>query len=253
VEPDLGAGEDVEAPWAHRHILSGQALTDPQAKLSIWAAQDARWMYLREWVMDPDSGDWSAAQDSGWIGYGPYLDWTLSRGAGVKYIGIWVADHQGNISHLDEHSIDYTNYLDPNSSLNSGQRHQYRFNFRPGELVIYNLLANSGDPDLYVWNPRHALLPNHVAESVQLVDALGFYTGREGVYLLEVIARGDSSYQLLPLGDFEAESLDVLEKRPPPKERPEHPLTVTDPISAGIASAPEITDLILFFLPLIFK
>jgi uncharacterized repeat protein (TIGR01451 family) len=251
VGPGLPDGEDVSAPWVFLNVLGSGMETDPQVELFIRASDDARWMLIREWVLDASSSEWVIAQNSGWLPYNQSHPWTLSPGAGVKYIGVWAADGENNISTLDEHSLDFTNYLTGAPLLADGQRHQYRIELEPGNLSIFNLVADSGDPDLYVWDPYHALLPNYAAEADQLVDVVGFYPILEGMHLFEVIARGESSYQLLPNSPETADEQSTIESAGGGKTRPEYPLTVSTPLSSGAWITPDFPDYWRIYMPII--
>jgi hypothetical protein len=253
VEPDLPPGVDVTSPLAELHILSGEVVTDPQVELLIRTVADTRWMYLREWALDPGSGEWVVAQDSGWLPYRQTYTWTLSAGAGVRVVGAWVADGAGNVSRMWELSTAYTNLMGGTQSLADGQRHQYRLQMDRGNLALYNLLALQGDPDLYVWNPRQAMWPNQAAEQDQLADVVGFWAQETGVYLFEVLARGDSRYELFPALPG-GEGMGALEQaQADDKERPAHPLTVSDPLGAGAVGAPPALDLVTLYLPLVYR
>jgi len=253
VDPDLPVGVDVLAPWVYLNVLGNQAQTKPQVELSIQAAPDAQWMYIREWTLDPKSGEWIVAQNSGWLHFKQTTLWTLSPSAGVKYIGVWVADNEKNVSIMNEHSLDFTNLLSGGPSLADGQKHQYRFELEPGNLSIFNLVATKGDPDLYGWDPYHALLPNYAAEGDQLVDVVGFYPRLKGMHMFEVIARGESVYQLLPATPTEAEEQSPLEAADASKIRPQHPLTVSNPLASGMGTTPGFPDFFRKYIPLIYK
>jgi uncharacterized repeat protein (TIGR01451 family) len=251
VDPGLADGADVAAPWAHLSIRSGQAAYGQKIQLGIVAPSDAMWMYLREWALDPANGDWVVVGDSGWRAYQPEATWTLSPGAGVKHLGAWVADGAGNVSTLDEHGLAFTNLLARDQALADGLRHQYRFDLDTGNLVIYNLAALAGDPDMYVWSPRHALLPNHAAEGDGLVDVIGFWPEGQGVHLLEVVARGDSVYQLLPAPQPEADLAGPQDQTADNGGRPSRPLTVSDPLSAGAEVDAPVLALHRNYLPVV--
>ncbi|MFC2054649.1 hypothetical protein ACFLV7_10210, partial [Chloroflexota bacterium] len=253
VDPDLLVGVDVLAPWVYLNVLGNQMQTEPQVELVIQTTPDAQWMYIREWTLDPDNGGWEIAQNSGWLPFNQTSMWTLSAGAGVKYIGVWVADNEKNVSTLNEHSLDFTNLLASAPSLADGHRHQYRFELEPGNLAIFNLVANQGDPDLYVWDPYHALLPNYAAEGDQLVDVVGFYPRLKGIHLFEVIARGESSYQLLSATPTETDQQSTLEAADASKNRPQHPLTVSNPLTSGMGTPPGFPDFFRIYIPLIYK
>jgi len=257
VVPDLSTGYDNLPPRAPAFtIREGQITTRSQVHLHI-EAEDARWMYIREWAWDTTAGNWVAVQDSGWVAYTTSYTWTLSQGDGVKYLGVWVADANLNVSSLTESSLEFTNYIGGSQSLAAGQRVQYRFHLRPGDLALFTLIASKGDPDLYLWSPLHAFRPDRISIGVDAVDALGFWVEEEGLYLLEVGAQVDSKYRLAFAGDIGLASRSPAASPPNPrllsKMLPMHPLTVSDPLSAGVASAPSFSTLQRIFLPLIFR
>jgi hypothetical protein len=203
--------------------------------MRISAAADARWMYLREWTWDAAGGTWGVAQESGWRPYATTYSWSLSEGDGVKYLGVWLADAAGNVSVLDSRGLAFTNLLNSRQPLADGQRIQYRFPLRVRNLAVFNAIAYEGNPDLYAWQPWSGFRPHYAAAGTGFVDTLGFLAPRDGLYLVEVKAEGDSTYQLLLAGDIAPREAASAGSTPNP---PEHPLTVSNPLSAGVASAP---------------
>ena len=249
VRPSLPAWTDVRPPEFYSLRIEGQPATGVRdAMLRISAAADARWMYLREWKWDAGSGAWAAVQESGWVPYIASFPWTLSEGDGVKYLGIWLADAAGNVSTLDSRGLAFTNVLGSRQSLADGQRIQYRFPLGAGNMAVFNAITHEGNADLYVWQPGNGFRPQYAASGTGFVDAVGFLAHREGLYLVEVKAEGDSIYQLL-LADKVGSNMaspsqvtDVL---------PEHPLAVSDPLSARVAVAPAPLAFPKLYLPLV--
>ena len=256
VAPGLAAGTDVTAPWASLEVLSGQAVSQREVQLAIQAPSDASRMYLREWTLSPDTGAWTVVRNSGWLAYSRTHTWTLSPGNGVKYLGVWVADEAGNVSILDEHSLAFTNLVGGSQSLADGQRAQYRFEVRQDAFAGAYVAALGGDPDLYVWMPRHAFRPSHFSNGTGTVDEVSGWVQEPGICLLEVAAVGDSRYELrlrefdaLEAGDqAQGTMLSLAEKA-----RPMHPLTVSDPLSAGPVKPPASGGGIEIYLPLAFR
>ncbi len=144
-------------------------------------------------------------------------------------------DAAGNVSTLDEASLDFTNRLNQDD-LAAGQRRQYRFPLENG-IAVYNLLITSGQADLYGWLPAQSGPPAYVAEGSGLVKTLGFRILLEGLYLLEADAATDSTYTLLDAtGAATAAASEVSELLAPP----DNPLTHTTPLTAGAGAAPEL-------------
>jgi hypothetical protein len=232
-----------------------QAVSVPQVALSLLAAPDARWMFLREWTPDPTSGNWTTvAESSGWIDYTETYTWTLSAGQGVRYLGVWVADGSGNVSNLDEHTLVFVNRVDGNQVLADGQRVQYRGEIEQATWITGLLTTVAGDPDLYVWRPRNAFWPDRYTDATVppgQVEDLGYqHAQQSGRYLLEVQAVGASEYRLELAGQAPemADASRALEVKP----RPQHPLVVSDPLSAGQLGA-IAGPLLKIYLPVMYR
>ena len=238
VDPALAAGDDVTRPWTVLNaVRTEQTAGQAEVALRISAADDAKRMYLREWIPDPTSGEWRVARSSGWIDYSPSYSWTLSAGQGVKYLGAWVADASGNVSVFDEAGMCAVNRVDDTQTLAAGQRIQYRGDEEQGTLVIAYLTTVTGDPDIYAWAPFNAFRPDLASDQDVgpggTEDLGGRELQRSGRFLLEVHAAGPSEYSLSVAG-FKAQSaraagMAVRSDKP----RPQHPLLVSDPLSAG--------------------
>lgn len=251
VNPGLPAGADVTAPWVTLLRPAKQAVMAPEVTLSLLAAPDARWMYLREWKPDPTSGDWIEAGNSGWINYAETYTWTLSAGHGVRYLGVWVADPALNLSSPDEHSIVFVNRLDGSQGLAAGQRVQYRGDLEEGTWLAGLLTTVAGDPDLYAWAPRNGFLPdayrNDTVSPGQTEDLGHRFVPESGRFLLEVQAVGASEYQL-QIGVPTEEPIQAASAAAKP--HPQHPLLISDPLSAGQLGAIEVLQPKLY-LPLL--
>ncbi len=253
VDPSLQENADVLPPWGM--ITSPREWTSgADVPLSIQATEDARWMYLREWALDPINGDWIVKQNSGWIDYSPEHTWTLSEGQGVKFIGLWLEDSAGNVSTLSEVSLTFVNRMDGPRVLADGERVQYLGLLQGGEIVHTILKTVSGDPDAYLWKPRNAFWPDRFSQETVppgVIEESGMLKiPEDGRYLLEVGAVGESEYELILSG--EELQLQSSARTMTLKTLPPHPLTVSDPLSSGqTGMAPN--PIFLVYLPLITK
>ena len=247
VDPLLPSDRDVIAPHVRLAIGSGELTSEATVALALQADTDVTRMYLREWSLDPVSGVWLVAHDSGWLPYAPSLTWTLSDKAGVKYIGAWVADAAGNISRLDEASLAFTNRLIDDELL-AGQRRQYRFSLDDG-LAVFNLMAYSGQAELYGWMPKLGQYPTYVGIGNATLKALGFQITQEGVHLVEAMADQDTSYRLLsaygPVAAAAGGSASAA-------ALPNYPLTLSTPLTGGVGIVPQL-EIRLIYLPSIFR
>ena len=91
------------------------------------------------------------------------------------------------------------------------------------------------------------------AEGTGPADALGFRPQEQGVHLFEVMARGDSRYDLWPARPDVEEPEAPETKAAGGKARPEHPLTVADPLSAGVGVDAPGVDIQRRYLPMVYK
>jgi uncharacterized repeat protein (TIGR01451 family) len=269
-------------------VVEGEIVKDPQVTLLVNASPEARFLYVKEWAWDGTLNTWSLAHESGWVPFeaatgfvvsqddlgkhGRY-DWTLSQGEGVKYLGIWVADANGQISNLNEGNLIYTNLMSASGQqLAAGQRAQYRVPMRADQLAVFTLVSLSGDADLYVWKPRAGLKPHYYSNAAPSADGLStdtvaFYVPEEGLYVIEVEAATETTYRLVVAGDIAGAGLSAQAQAEAlsasthlslaEKDRPAHPLTLTTPFSlAGseqLPAAPEVPKVYKYYFPLIFK
>ena len=234
INAGLPVGTDTTAPWVS--LSAGpQVVTNGSVTLGIVAEADAKRMYIREWVINPLTGVWQQAQDSGWLSFAPTYNWVLSPGQGVKYLGVWVADAAGNISTLDESSTDFVNRSDANQVLLDGERIQYRGDLEQGSWIIATLLTIAGDPDMYIWRPGNGFRPDLFSTDDvgpgQVETLGGEMVEQAGRYLLEVQAAGDSEYNLSLAGQGAA--VLAASHGQVGKEHPQHPLSLADPLSAN--------------------
>lgn len=254
VNPALPAGADKTPPWVLVTRLSKQGVAGNQAALAFTAAPDAASMLVRQWTADPTTGAWVAAGSSGWIDFAAVYTATLSPGQGVKYLGVWVMDAAGNVSTLDEGSLTFVNRIDGSQPLAAGQRVQYRADVEPGAWAVAVLTTDNGDPDLYAWAPRNAFRPdiftNDAVGPGQSEAVGGQIVQVSGRVLIEVIAATDSQYHVAVLTP-EVDPATAAARAAAVKPLPEHPLTVADPLSAGVATSPD--DVVKFLLPLILR
>lgn len=202
-------------------VVEGALVSSPQVTLLVNATQSARALYVKEWVWDAALNAWNLTGGSGWVPfesapglevfqdasgkYGHYA-WTLSEGDGVKYLGVWVVDAEGQISNLNEGNLFYTNLVSANGHLlPAGERVQYRIPLDAGNLTLFNLVSLSGDADLYIWKPRAGFMPHYYsnagpAASGLSLDTVGFWALEDGMYVMEVQAATDAYYRLISAG-----------------------------------------------------
>ncbi|MEZ4583948.1 MAG: hypothetical protein R3A10_20315 [Caldilineaceae bacterium] len=236
VEPALDPGVDVDAPAAPTVSIQRRRDTftrELQLHIDTGEMTDATRLFVREWAWDTTQERWAVRGESGWTTFSPTVNWTLSADAGVKYVGVWLADAAGNVSTLRAESLVFANVLEGAPSLADGERVQYRFPLDTHELAIFNLIAVAGNPNLYVWQPFSGFHPQYAATTPAYVDTVGFRAETAGLYLVEIEADVDSQFELVLSGDIQPADAAAAGA-----VSPAHPLTVSDPLSAGVAVAP---------------
>jgi hypothetical protein len=245
VDPALPASRDVTAPHVRLTVADGELAAGAGIRLTLHADSDATRLFLREWTLDPVSGAWIVAQDSGWRSYAESLDWQLTETAGVHYLGAWVADAAFNVSALDEDSLAFTN-LPIEDTLAAGQRRQYRFTLSEN-LALFNVLSTSGLADLDTWLPGFGQYPAYAATGSAALKALAFQSPKPGVHLLEVVSTQDGAYTLLPAAGVDSVGARAANSA---AALPNHPLTMSTPLTGGAGGAPGLTTLHLY-LPVV--
>jgi hypothetical protein len=107
---------------------------------------------------------------------------------------------------------------------------------------------------MYIWEPYNGFQADHyVNESVapgQSESAGGKLTMPTGLNLLDVLAVGDSQYQLSIAQDA---AVSIAAAHTTAKVRPQHPLVLSDPLSAGVVRAPQELPAYRAFLPVLTK
>jgi uncharacterized repeat protein (TIGR01451 family) len=241
-------------------VKEGELVNNQDVTLVVNANPQARFLFIREWTWDSEMNTWKLSQESEWIPfiaapgfevsedasgrYGRY-QWTLTPGDGVKYLGIWVADVDGQTSNLNEGNLLRTNLVSTNGQvLTSGQRVQYRVALRASALEVLSLVSISGDADLYVWQPRAGFKPhfysNGTSSGAPTMEGIAFYAPEEGMYVIEVEAATDATYRLINSGEGTGGSAQVNGTHVTQivKERPNHPQDLSTPFISVAADQP---------------
>jgi uncharacterized repeat protein (TIGR01451 family) len=180
--------------------------------LQIAASADASKMLIREWSLDTtDLPRWRLTQSSGWVPFESSYSWRLGAASGTHFVGVWVADAAGHVSHLTRKSVDFVSLVTPGTIL-QGDVVPFLVHFGAGVNVSATLKTLEGDADLYVWGPGHGALPDEAStESGTADDAVSFQTSQAGVHLFLVHGAELSSYELSisPAGGSPATSAGV--------------------------------------------
>ena len=217
-------------------------------------------MYIREWSPDPITGDWTVRQNSGWIDYRTPYPWTLSSGQGVKYVGVWLSDAAGNVSNLNEHTLMFINRMDGSQVLAAGQRVQYRGILHGARVDVRAISDDARRVTRTCISGARAMTvsarplrrtqrscPGRARCSATAVPAL-----EPGRYLMDVQGVGASVYEVTMSSPVRAETVAQPRAWRRSQPRPEHPLTVSDPLSAGQVG-PAVTLQTKSYLPIMFR
>lgn len=75
-------------------------------------------MMIKEWQVGGGTGEgWVVKNTTGWVPFESEFAYTLGDQPGVKFIGVWVMDEAGNISHATQDAFDFASYLKPDTTL----------------------------------------------------------------------------------------------------------------------------------------
>ncbi len=190
---------DTVPPVVHSLTIDGQdVLTSPTVTLHISATDNVAVteMYLQEWFLATRPfPHWTVVQTSGWIPYQESYTWTLTSESGTHYVGVWVADAEGNTSRLDRKGLDYASLLLPGESVDRGGLVPYLVHYNAGDTVVATLTTLSGDADLYVWFPGNFGWPDEYSINPGTVtDTVSFTAPTTGTYLFLVYGWEASTY-----------------------------------------------------------
>jgi uncharacterized repeat protein (TIGR01451 family) len=193
--------EDVTPPVVESLTIDEQdVLTTRDVVLHILASDDEAVtdMWLKEWLLvTTPVPHWKMVKSSGWMPYEETCDWTLEPESGVHFLGVWVADEAGNVSHLTDSGLDYASLLLPDDLVNEGDLVPYLAYYGAGKDVIATLETVSGDADLYVWFPSNLGLPDvYSIEPGREPDQVTFTAPKAGAYLFLVHGYQTSTYNL---------------------------------------------------------
>ena len=255
VNPSLPAGSDLTPPWVRLGRGYQAGIVGSQVRLDIAAAPDARWMFLREWSAEPDHRRLDGGPEQRLDQLHRHLHLDAVGGSGGQIPGrLGGGPRRATFQPWMSAAWSLSTGLMATRSLADGQRVQYRGDIEQGTWLVAALTTVSGDPDIYAWKPRNGFRPDKYSNDTVLAgqtEELGHrFTPESGRYLLEVQAVGASEYQLAVPGGGQA--MAAAAYAPLAKPRPAHPLTVSDPLSAGQvgpvdALRPKI------YLPLMFR
>ncbi|MFN8534931.1 MAG: S8 family serine peptidase, partial [Dehalococcoidia bacterium] len=243
----LGGGGDVAAPVVTSLQAAGGAPETASAVISLTVAgydpsggSGVAWVLLIERALSPESGAWIPVQTTPWLAYSPTLPFTLTGGGGARVIQAFLGDGVGNVSARP--AIARIDYLPPTDSLLAGQVRVFRRFIQTGGTLNVRLAPESGDVDLYVFDPRgrRVLIRN---ASGQAVDEGSVVAQMSGFYQIEVDAYADSVYAIDI--DVTATSLAAMAEpapnaaKPAPRENPAVDVGAEPETAFAIPSPPD--------------
>ncbi len=147
---------DPIAPSGTITVNSGALTTNASSvSLNLFAEDNpggtgVQQMWVTEFAFDAAAGQWQIAQESGWISYTTYLNWTLSSSGGIKHFQARFADGAWNISQA---ALAWINYTPDCDDIALAEWKLYQWRLTTGEAITATLTpcGGQGDPDLYAW------------------------------------------------------------------------------------------------------
>lgn len=193
-------GSDTAPPVVASLVVNGgaPAVDDPVARLALRASDPPpgsglAWLLVVELALDATSGTWAPVQTTAWLPFRPSLTLTLTPGAGARAVQAFVADAAGNVSLRP--AVARFDVVPARDTLLSGQTRVFRRYLRAGETMTVRVTPHSGDPDLYLWDPRgqRVLVRN---ASGTAVDEGSIVASLAGWYQVEVEASSETTYAI---------------------------------------------------------
>ena len=193
--------DDVEYPVVESVVIDDKdILYDRGVSIQVEAADNygVETMMIKEWqVIDKPQPHWEEVRSSGWVEYEEMVDWELGDLPGVHFVGVWVADAAGNISHATQSSFDFASYLEQSTSIeNKITNIPYAAYYPRGVDVSAKLTPIVGDGlMLYVWVPGNFGEADYVTDGSETIE---FNTSLSGTYIfmVGVLAPEDVTYNL---------------------------------------------------------
>ena len=158
-------------------------------------------MLIKEWQSHgKEQSDWEVVNSEGWVPYEAAYEYTLNDMPGVHFIGVWVADAAGNISHATQQSFDYASYLETETEMtNAIGMLPYAVYYDENVDATANLTRMSvdGSANLYIWFPGNYdfTSPDLTAVDPDL-DPITYKTETAGTYIFAVGYQSDVTYNL---------------------------------------------------------
>ena len=183
---------DGQASTSNRNVQLAVTVSDPAPTAGIAGVAFVEYAYA------PDAGAWRIVQSSDWLPYQAapaHYDWQLQATPGLKYIQAWAKDKAGNISLFPY--TRYINYAPPVLQVNQESIQILRFGVQAGDRLTIRLIAQRGDPDLYLWPPDHDQgRPPWVSNLRGAIDAVSLVAPVTGNYQIEIYGFTFAEYQL---------------------------------------------------------
>lgn len=172
-----------------------------QVQASDAGGSGVAWVDVVVWEYFPSIRSWLMTDESGWQymadGAVKHL-WTNVDGfSGARYIDVWVADGQNNVS-VEPYSV-VVNYIEPDNFIFMGESHLFLFPMFSGDAFLAGLtnLYPQDDADLYLWPPDY---PTHnywySAHDAGQPEGLAVTAPVTGYYWLEVYGYDFAFYNL---------------------------------------------------------
>jgi uncharacterized repeat protein (TIGR01451 family) len=195
---------DAEYPVVESVVISdADVLTSRDVTIYTEATDNVgvETMLIKEWQSHGNGqSDWEVVNSEGWVPYEASHEYTLNDVPGVHFIGVWVADAEGNISHATQQSFDYASYLEAQTIMTDGigmLPYAVYYDENVDATATLTHIIGDGFANLYIWFPGNYdfTAPDLTAVDPDL-DPLTFKTETAGTYIFAVGYQSDVTYNL---------------------------------------------------------
>ncbi len=182
-------------------LVVNNAYFEMQVEAADAGGSGVAWVDYVVWEYFPSIRSWLMTYESGWQfmadGAVKHLWANVDGFSGARYIDVWVADGQNNVS-AEPYSV-VVNYIEPDNFIFMGESHLFLFPMLNGDVFLAGLtnLYPQDDADLYLWPPDY---PTHnywySAHEAGLPEGLAVTAPVNGYYWLEVYGYDYAFYNL---------------------------------------------------------
>jgi alpha-tubulin suppressor-like RCC1 family protein len=187
----------VSAPY-----VVSQSYVELEVQATDAGGSGVAWVDLVVWEYFPSARAWLMTDETGWKRFNDgstnHFWYWMSSFSGPRFIDVWAADEQNNVSQQPVSVL--VNYIEPDNFIFLGESHLFLFPLQTGDVLSADLtnLYSLDDADLYLWPPDYPSRDYwYSANDAGLPESLAVVAPLDGYYWLEVYGYDFAFYNLV--------------------------------------------------------